>query len=129
MNQTSIALINKYGVSNDVSYNEIIPFSSQTKASGLIYKNGDKLLLGAPEFLIGDKEKVDIRGSPVSVEFSGTDPENNNMIGKYMIDKFLKENVEKLKLSYVPYDDKVSVEANDSADDFQSPVLHKLNFF
>ena len=47
--------------------------------------------------LIGDKEKVDIRGSPVSVEFSGTDPANNEMIGKYMVEKFLKENVEKLE--------------------------------
>ena len=47
--------------------------------------------------MIGDKEKVDIRGSPVSVEFSGTDPENNVMVGKYMVDNFLKENVEKLE--------------------------------
>ena len=47
--------------------------------------------------LIGDKEKVDIRGSPVSVEFSGTDPANNEMVGKYMVEKFLKENVEKLE--------------------------------
>ena len=47
--------------------------------------------------LIGDKEKVDIRGSPVSVEFSGTEPANNEMVGKYMVEKFLKENVEKLE--------------------------------
>ena len=66
--------------------------------------------------LIGDKEKVDIRGSPVSVEFSGTDPANNEMVGKYMVEKFLKENVEKLEAEMKRLENSSSTEGKDLND-------------
>ena len=51
-NQTAEALYNEFGENPDAEYKELIPFSSEHKSSGLIYKNGDKLLLGAPEYLL-----------------------------------------------------------------------------
>ena len=57
--------------------------------------DGDKYRISVK--LVGDKEKVDVRGSPISVEFSGTDPANNEYVGKYMAEKFIKENVERLE--------------------------------
>ena len=54
-NQTAEALFNEFGENKDAEYQELIPFSSEHKSSGLIYKNGDKLLLGAPEYLL-DKD-------------------------------------------------------------------------
>ena len=54
-NQTIEALYNKFGLNENVKYSEIIPFSSETKYSGLIYENNDKVLLGAPEYLL-DKD-------------------------------------------------------------------------
>ncbi len=57
-NQTALALFNKFGSAENVEYSEIIPFSSQTKYSGLVYKNGDRLIMGAPEYLLekGDEK-------------------------------------------------------------------------
>ena len=54
-NQTAEALYNEFGENKDVEYKELIPFSSEHKSSGLIYNNGDRLLLGAPEYLL-DKD-------------------------------------------------------------------------
>ncbi len=54
-NQTAEALYQEFGENKDVDYKELIPFSSEHKSSGLIYNNGDKLLLGAPEYLL-DKD-------------------------------------------------------------------------
>ena len=54
-NQTAEALFNEFGENPDCEYQELIPFSSEHKSSGLIYKNGDRLLLGAPEYLL-DKD-------------------------------------------------------------------------
>lgn len=54
-NQTAEALFNEFGENLNSNYKEAIPFSSETKSSGLIYENGDKLLLGAPEYLL-DKD-------------------------------------------------------------------------
>jgi len=51
-NATAEALFNEFGENENVEYKELIPFSSETKCSGLIYDNGDKLLLGAPEYLL-----------------------------------------------------------------------------
>ncbi|MCR5647385.1 MAG: HAD-IC family P-type ATPase [Acholeplasmatales bacterium] len=59
-NQTAEALFNEFGENTDVEYQELIPFSSEHKSSGLIYKNGDKLLLGAPEYLLDkDDERLE----------------------------------------------------------------------
>ena len=54
-NQTAEALFNEFGENPDCEYQELIPFSSENKYSGMIYKNGDRLLLGAPEYLL-DKD-------------------------------------------------------------------------
>ena len=60
-NATAEALFNEFGENKDVKYKELIPFSSETKCSGLIYENGDKLLLGAPEYLLDkDDKRLDI---------------------------------------------------------------------
>lgn len=56
-NQTAEALYNKFGANEDVKYKELIPFSSETKCSGLIYENGDKLLLGAPEYMLENNDE------------------------------------------------------------------------
>ncbi len=59
-NQTAEALFNEFGENTNVEYQELIPFSSEHKSSGLIYKNGDKLLLGAPEYLLDkDDERLE----------------------------------------------------------------------
>ena len=55
-NQTAEALYNEFGENPDAEYKELIPFSSEHKSSGLIYKNGDKLLLGAPEYLLAKND-------------------------------------------------------------------------
>ena len=60
-NQTAEALYNEFGAAENPEFEEVIPFSSETKSSGLIYKNGDKLLLGAPEYLLDkDDERLEI---------------------------------------------------------------------
>lgn len=51
-NQTADALYRKFGASESVEFSELIPFSSATKCSGLIYNDGKKLLLGAPEYML-----------------------------------------------------------------------------
>ena len=51
INQTSKALIEKFDTNKNVEFKELIPFSSAIKSSGLIYKSGEKLLLGAPEYI------------------------------------------------------------------------------
>ena len=56
-NQTADALYNEFGSNEDVKYKELIPFSSETKCSGLVYENGDKLLLGAPEYMLKENDE------------------------------------------------------------------------
>ena len=56
-NQTAEALFQEFGENPDCEYQELIPFSSEHKSSGLIYKNGDKLLLGAPEYLLDKSDE------------------------------------------------------------------------
>ena len=51
-NQTAEALYQKFGAAETVGNWQTIPFSSATKCSGLVYENGDKLLMGAPEYLL-----------------------------------------------------------------------------
>lgn len=57
-NQTSEALIRYYGKDEAAPIKEAIPFSSANKYSGIVYEDGRKLLLGAPEYLLeeGNKE-------------------------------------------------------------------------
>lgn len=55
-NATALALKNKYGQSEIKDY-EYIPFSSKVKSSSLVYKDGNKLTLGAPEYLMDVNSK------------------------------------------------------------------------
>lgn len=50
-NSTSHAIKEAYGKSN-AEFESFIPFSSKTKTSSLIYKDGRRLMLGAPDYLI-----------------------------------------------------------------------------
>lgn len=62
-NQTAEALLRYYGKNENPPVKEAIPFSSAQKYSGIVYENGDKLLLGAPEYLLekGDKELIFVK--------------------------------------------------------------------
>ena len=44
-----------------------------------------------------DSQVKEIRGSPVIVNYNGTDPANNELTGQYMITNFLKQNVMNLE--------------------------------
>lgn len=55
-NATSEAVFNYFGADQDVDVKEVIPFSSATKFSGLIYRDGKKLLMGAPDYLVDESD-------------------------------------------------------------------------
>ena len=57
-NATAEAIYQRFGIDENADIKEKIPFSSAVKYSGLIYNDGKKLLMGAPEYLIkeGDEE-------------------------------------------------------------------------
>ena len=60
-NATMEAVYQKFGIDENADFKEIIPFSSANKYSGLVYKDGRRLLMGAPEYLLdpGD-ERLEI---------------------------------------------------------------------
>ena len=51
-NQTAEALYKRFGKAEKPAHKEVIPFSSAVKSSGIVYEDGKKLLLGAPEYLL-----------------------------------------------------------------------------
>ncbi len=51
-NQTGEALYNEFGENRDIKFKQYIPFSSVTKCQTLIYENDDKVVLGAPDYLL-----------------------------------------------------------------------------
>ena len=51
-NATSEAVYQRFGINENPEYKEKIPFSSANKYSGLVYNDGSKLLMGAPEYLL-----------------------------------------------------------------------------
>lgn len=51
-NATSEAIYQRFGAEKDPQFREAIPFSSANKYSGLVYNDGKKLLMGAPEYLL-----------------------------------------------------------------------------
>lgn len=51
-NATSLALKSAFGQEEDNEVAELLPFSSAKKSSGIRYRNGDVLILGAPEYLL-----------------------------------------------------------------------------
>ncbi len=54
-NATAEAIYQYFGTSDEPDFKETIPFSSENKYSGLIYNDGKRLLMGAPDYLI-DKD-------------------------------------------------------------------------
>ena len=56
-NATSEAVYQRFGEDKDAQYREAIPFSSAVKYSGLVYNDGKKLLMGAPEYLIDNDDE------------------------------------------------------------------------
>lgn len=59
MNQTAQAIYERFGKNENVEIEKFLPFSSEKKSSGLVYKNGDVLTMGAPEYLLGkDDERL-----------------------------------------------------------------------
>ena len=77
--------------------------------------------------LIGDKEKVDIRGSPITVEFNGTDKTNNEFVGKYMAEKFLKANVERLEAEMKRLSDTSNTQGKDLDNIYQIIEIKNSN--
>lgn len=57
-NSTMEAVYQRFGSAETAEYSEVIPFSSATKYSGIVYPDGRKLLMGAPEYLLpaGDEK-------------------------------------------------------------------------
>lgn len=51
-NATAEAIYQKFGIDENAEYKEKIPFSSAVKYSGLVYNDGKRLLMGAPEYLL-----------------------------------------------------------------------------
>lgn len=56
-NATSEAVYQKFGEDKNADYREAIPFSSAVKYSGIIYNDGKKLLMGAPEYLLKEGDE------------------------------------------------------------------------
>lgn len=55
-NQTSEAIFKTFGANEDVEYKELIPFTSERKCSGIVYKDGKEVIMGAPEYLLDKKD-------------------------------------------------------------------------
>ncbi len=58
-NITMNAITEKYGTSNNFIVEEIVPFSSEKKWSGVTFKNEGTYIIGAPEFILKDTSKID----------------------------------------------------------------------
>lgn len=56
-NATSEAMYQYFGEDKNADYREAIPFSSANKYSGIVYHNGKKLLMGAPEYLLSENDE------------------------------------------------------------------------
>ena len=56
-NATAEAIFNRFGIDENAKIKENIPFSSANKYSGLVYEDGRKLLMGAPEYLLAKDDK------------------------------------------------------------------------
>lgn len=56
-NATSEAVFQRFGMDENASFKEVIPFSSANKYSGLVYDDGKKLLMGAPDYLLDQSDE------------------------------------------------------------------------
>ena len=54
LNQTLLALKARYSGEAQFKAKEAIPFSSETKSSAVVFEDGRKVVLGAPEFIFSD---------------------------------------------------------------------------
>lgn len=60
-NATMEAVYQRFGLDDSAEYKEKIPFSSANKYSGVVYNDGSRLLMGAPEYLLPkDDKRLDI---------------------------------------------------------------------
>ena len=71
-NMTSNAMEAKFGRNNDVQAKEIIPFSSATKCSGYVGKDGHKYLMGAPDYIA--------KGNKTALEYAEQEAEKGNRV-------------------------------------------------
>ncbi len=55
-NATSEAVFQYFGEDKNAPIKEAIPFSSAVKYSGLVYEDGKKLLMGAPDYLLSEDD-------------------------------------------------------------------------
>ena len=56
-NATSEAMFQYFGADENAGVKEVIPFSSAVKYSGLVYNDGKKLLMGAPDYLLDEEDE------------------------------------------------------------------------
>ena len=56
-NATSEAVFQYFGADENAAVKEVIPFSSAVKYSGLVYDDGKKLLMGAPDYLLDESDE------------------------------------------------------------------------
>lgn len=56
-NATAEAIYQRFGMDETAAYKEKIPFNSAVKYSGLVYNDGKRLLMGAPEYLLPKEDK------------------------------------------------------------------------
>jgi cation-transporting ATPase E len=56
-NQTSLALLDKFPANEKKQVEKLIPFSSSRKMSEVKFADGSDCCLGAPEYVIGEKDK------------------------------------------------------------------------
>lgn len=71
-NMTSKAMQERYGKQAPESPKEIIPFSSATKCSGYVDKDGHKILMGAPDYIA--------KGSQEALDYSKQEAEKGNRV-------------------------------------------------
>jgi len=55
-NQTSVAMLNYFGVSRELTAKTVLPFSSSRKLSAVTFSNGQTYAFGAPEFVYKAKD-------------------------------------------------------------------------
>lgn len=56
-NQTSIALINRFGESYDLKKKTVVPFSSARKMSAVTFEDEGTFIMGAPEYIYNGRSK------------------------------------------------------------------------
>ena len=71
-NMTSKAMEEHFGRNNEVEAQEIIPFSSATKCSGYVGKDGHKYLMGAPDYIA--------KGNQVALDYANEEAKKGNRV-------------------------------------------------